>query len=200
MPASFALDKAEREPISAEEAKGELVRLLDGNALLKKGVDTSIFFPIVEKHFRAAIDAEMTFPSIRPLHLYMSDEGFLVVLTVLYGLLYGACRKVTAEALEDGECLALVYKGEPDGNFGSLSEAFSVPDKVIGTLRAIARAAGFTLTFGLSDEELELRFLFARFRAVPISTYSCSEEFVRDKMDRAMRWFMQSGVDFFNNL
>ena len=183
-------------PVSAEEAKREVARLLDGNALPKTGVDVGVFFPIVERHFKDAIDAEMVLPYETSLYLYMSDEGFLIVLTVLYGFFRGACRSVSASITAEGEYVTLSYLGKTEAEADASQSTRPVAEELWSTLCAIAKAAGFGLALCFGEGTLEMRFSFARFRALPVSAYSCSEEFVRDKMDRAMRLFMSGSTPF----
>lgn len=189
--------KAKREaPLSASEVKKEIERLSDASRLVKGEVAAHELFPVIESHFRALIDADAVLPRFSTTYLYLCEEGFLTVFTVLYTLLRAACRTVRADVRAENDCAFLTFEGGLSREEESACAALAITEKMLHALCSIAKAAGFDVTPVLSKDILTLRFSFVRFRAIPVSGYSCSEEFVRDKMNRALRLFMQEDAFF----
>lgn len=187
------------EPLSSEAVQKELSRLCDRDALPKTEVATAKLFPSVEKHFRSAIDREMKMPCIRTPYLYMSDEGFLIVFTVLYTLFRASCKEFFAKAEESGEHVFLIFEGTTDISVDGVSDALMLSERTVCTLSSIAKASGFWLDITASGNLLRLSFSFVRFRAVPLSSYSCSEDFILDKMHRAFQLFLCEGGNAFDS-
>ncbi len=184
--------------MSSESVQKELSRLCDGDALPKLEIDTAILFPTIEKNIRSSIDREIKMPSVHMPYFYLSDEGFLIVFTVLYSLSRAACAELFVKTEENGEHAFLILEGKTDKKASSTEDALALPTKTLATLSSIAKASGFSLSITVDEGTLRVRFSFVRFRAVPISAYSCSEDFVLDKMHRAFRLFMHEGSNFFD--
>ena len=183
-------------PMSGELVQKELARLSDEDALPKREVATALFFQLVEKHLRAFVDKETSLPHIRAPYLYMSDEGFVTVFTVLYSLFRASCKEAFTKSEEIGEHTVLTLEGKTAKK--TVRDTLALSDKTLSTLLLIAKASGFSLDISVSDGVLRLRFSFVRFRAIPLSAYSCAEDFVSDKMYRAFQLFMREGSDAFD--
>lgn len=184
--------------MSVEDIQKELDRLCDSNALPKLEISTAALFSTVEKNFRSYIDREISMPFMRTPYLYLSDEGFLIVFTVLYSISRAACAKLTLKAEESGEHAFLILEGKTDKNAKGVEEALMISSQTLAMLGAIAKASGFSLGTAIEDGILRVRFSFLRFRAVPVSAYSCSEDYVLDKMHRAFQLFMRENCSFFD--
>ena len=177
------------EPLTEGEVQSELLRLCTGKMLLKQAVFSDILFPLLEKHFKSSIDKEASVPFVPNSHLYMSDEGFITVFSVVYTLSRFASKDLVLSAEKEGECVFLNLRGKMDHKAKNVEEALGAPSKWMALLSKIAGASGFSLFASVIDGRLEARFRFSRFRAVPVSSYSCSEQFVVDKVQRAFKLF-----------
>ena len=100
-----------------------------------------------------------------------------------------ASKDLVLSAEKEGECVFLNLRGKMDHKAKNVEEALGAPSKWMALLSKIAGASGFSLFASVVDGKLEARFRFSRFRAVPVSSYSCSEQFVVDKVQRAFKLF-----------
>ncbi len=177
------------EPLTALSLEKELSRLCFADAPQKKSVASDILFPTVEKHFEGCIDREAKIPFVPHSYIYMSDEGFLTVFAVVYTLSRAACKELFAKAEVNGEYIFLTLSGKTDKGAVSASDALALSERALCALSAIAESSGFSLSISVTDGRLVVSIRFLRFRAVPVSGYSCSEDFVKSNLERALSLF-----------
>ena len=177
------------EPLTALSFEGELSRLCSANALPKRNVATDILFPMLEKHFESCIDREVKIPFVPHSYIYMSDEGFLTVFAAVYTLSRAACKELLAKTEENGEHIFLTLTGKTDKDATGVADALALSERAVSALSAIAESSGFSLTFSVTRGKLAVSICFSRFRAVPVSGYSCSQDFVEDSVARALSLF-----------
>ena len=175
------------EPLSDATVHKEVKRLTTASALPKVSASAETLFAVLEKHLKTYVDRYATVPCVPDTYLYMSDEGFLTVFAIVYTRLRAACKELFAKMERKDEHVFLTLSGETFAE--DIGEALAVKEKTLSALYAIASAAGFSLFFTVASGKLCASFRFVRFRAIPVSSYSCSEEFVFDKTHRAFNLF-----------
>jgi hypothetical protein len=189
-----ALKETVGEPLTKESFEEELARLCTANALPKKSVVSDILFPALEKHFESAVDREVSIPFIPHSCIYMSDEGFLTVFAVVYTLARAACKEMFIKAEKNGEYIFLTLSGKTDKNAANASDALALNEAALSALSVIADSSGFSLSLSVEKGILTASMRFLRFRAVPVSSYSCSLDFVESNVSKALSVFAKLKV------
>ncbi len=170
------------ETMSEEEAEKELLRLCDASSLSRKEISGEQFFSVVGRIFRSVIDADFQLPKDTPPSMLAAEEGFLTVLTILYSTLRFCYSNVTADWKAEGEYVSLRLIGKRKT---PLTCAVFSPTAE-RRIAAIARASGVALSVSIHETDSKVCVVLPRMRAIPVSTYSASEDLIFKCVERAL--------------
>ena len=171
-----------RETMSDEEAERELLRLCDASSLSRKEISGELFFPIVGRVFRSVIDADFRLPKDAPPSMFAAEEGFLTVLTILYSTFRFCYSDVAVDWNVEGEYVSLRLIGKRKT---PLSHTVFSPTAE-RRISAIARASGIALAVSTHETDCKVCVVLPRMRAIPVSTYSASEDLIFKCVERAL--------------